>query len=715
MLRKTYLFAIALTLGLFARVSVAWGEYRGSDPFDNVMPSPFITSPNADKYPIGAYDLDYHVDVSLTSDKSWFAGAAQWLVAQAWDILSHIGMLLIDAVAWAFDVNFITGPNGMLPAVHEAMLYLHENVVDQRYVGIAIGLLGVWGGFKALSSPTEVLSKFATSFFCTLVVLALIYQPTGIYKTGVEMVNDVSSGVMSTLTPGQEADDGQRAARDHLHQMIIQRPWAVLEFGGLQHCVDTGDLDEDGYPKNVNKFARTKGEKVCRDHMERKGGYGGYADRFLSQAPGSEARAREYTALKDGKVPEAEGPNPISDCPRGDCSGAQSKIDEEKAIQQQFGDGYKVDKADAPAVDIMQQGGSGHRLTLAAIIIIGLIGILLLLARMVGVMLASEIASLALLAFAPIILLFGIVPAGHGVFKWWLKSLGLAMFIKLIVATILVVLLVVSMAFTAIAIKLDFMLVWAVQAGFYWLLYKKRSQIMSAFGGVAAQQMSKRGLSVAGIYAASRPYRALSRSFKRTGKKVMPGGGGKKGGGSRGGRSEDPEDQETAVGSSTSSAHVDRSGEGSASVHSDDVRSSRPTPDGDAPASDTNGHVRGPSGAPTPGEAPGTGGDSPVGSPRLVAASETTNGNGKHTDPVPPDRKKSKDDMMAEWHKERARERDEETYRWATIDMPAESQDAGKLHKDALWRLDRFRAERDAFGRELQKPPVMPPPPPKDI
>lgn len=699
----------------------AWAVYRGSDPFDNIMPNPFITSPDADKYPIGAYELDYHVDVGVVPDKSWFADAAQWFCAQTWDLLSHAGMLIIDAVTWAFSVNFITGRNGMLPAISQSTLYLHEHVIDQRYIVIAVGMLGVWGGVKALSSPTEVLSTFATSFACTILVISLIYNPNGLFGTMVNMVNDVSAGVMSTLDPSTDSSNGQRAAREHLHEMIIKRNWVVLEFGGLSHCVDTGDLDDDGFPKNVRRYAHTKGEKVCRDHMEQKGAYGGYADRFLAQAPASDAREREYHAMRDGKIPEAKGPNPITDCPRGDCSGAKSKMDEEKEIQAQFNGSYKVDKADAPAVDLMQQGGAGHRLTLTMIILIGMVGILALLARMVGVMLAAGLAALALLAFAPVILLFGIVPAGHGVFKWWMKSLLLATFMKLVLAIMLVVLLVVSMAMSAALTYVDYMVVFLVQAGFYWLIYKKRQTIVQAFGGAAAQGMSRRGLSFAGVYAASRPYRTLSRSFTKHNNKKVGFGGKKdddKSGGSGNqarGRNEDPGDQETAVGASHHASLGTTGGNGTVSVNTPRVQPSATTADGNTSTSTRNGNGS------TNGNGNGkivaasVANSTPSGSAAQPNGAKPSATPGQATDSTEKQQTASQSTPKPDKQPLDSPETDH-NHKWAVVQYPAGSATPQDLHQQSLWRLDRHTHKYDAFGRDIPRPdpPHTPPPPPKE-
>ena len=97
--------------------------------------------------------------------------------------------------------------------------------------------------------------------------------------------------------------------------------------------------------------ARPRADGLSRSLAARPRRAGGYAGRFLRQAPGSDAREAEYEALKNGQAPEDDP---------------------------QFR-GYAVDKADAPAVDVQQAGGAYQRLTLAIVVLSGSLGMVCLL------------------------------------------------------------------------------------------------------------------------------------------------------------------------------------------------------------------------------------------------------------------------------------------------------------------------------------------------
>src|SRR5262249_56291526 len=126
--------------------------------------------------------------------------------------------------------------------------------------------------------------------------------------------------------------------------------------------------------------------------------------RFLRQAPGSDARDAEYEALKKGELPPFAG--------------------------SQF-NGYKVDKSDAPAVDIQQAGGAYQRLTVTVVIFAGALGAVCLLGFLSLAVILAQVVALVLLGFAPIALVIGIFPGpGHDVFRGWLSKLATALFIK---------------------------------------------------------------------------------------------------------------------------------------------------------------------------------------------------------------------------------------------------------------------------------------------
>ena len=106
---------------------------------------------------------------------------------------------------------------------------------------------------------------------------------------------------------------------------------------GLRHCVDTDRLDEDGFPRPVGPHDPAR--DVCRDH--------------LAAGPRRPRRLRAAVPAPAGRARRSARPSTTR------CARARRPL-----IDRQFA-GYRVDKADSPAVDIQQAGGAFQRLTFA--------------------------------------------------------------------------------------------------------------------------------------------------------------------------------------------------------------------------------------------------------------------------------------------------------------------------------------------------------------
>ena len=511
----------AITIGW---VGLAWpgaeAEYRGTDVLGNIAPDSLLGDGSlADRHPLSAYSLDYHTDVGLTDLDGVPATIAHWAAAQLWSLTSFLTKTVIDLLTWAFSLDLLGGTAGLvdqgaLSPVSDAISSLYENVIGEAWMVAAILLAGIWGIWKALVQRryTETAGALAVSVLFVVLALFFVYQPERTIGQATEWTNTLSLAFLSGASRGTVDDPGQakRQVADQLFESQIYRPWVVLNFGGLRHCVDTDRPDADGFPRPVgpNDAARD----VCRDHVRRgRDGFGGYAPRFLRYAPGSDERAAEYEALKTGKIPEAGGPS-ISDCPRGDCSGSDQRSQDE--LERQFA-GVRMDKSDAPGVDIQQAGGAFQRLTLAIVIFAGALGAVALLGMLSLAVILAQVVALVLLGFAPIALIIGIFPrGGHEFFRNWLLKLATAIFIKALYSLVIAVVIAVSAALAAATESLGFLFAFALQGIFFWAIFLYRRQItarlVAATTGAAQDDRHPRMTVVQrGADAAMRPFGAL--------------------------------------------------------------------------------------------------------------------------------------------------------------------------------------------------------------
>ena len=486
-MRRVVLLALALIL-------IAWppaaGRYLGSDLVGNVSPESRAGGGLVDRHPLSAYALDYHVDVGVTEMDGVPPTIAHWAAAQLWNATSFLVKAVIDLFTWAFSLDLLSGAHGALAPVADAISSIYENVIGEAWMVAAILIAGLWGIWKALVQRryTETIGGLALSVVFVVTALFFVYQPERTIGEASRWTNTLSLAFLSGANRGS-LDDPEQAKRqvaDHLFETLVYRPWVVLEFGGLRHCVDTDRVDANGYPRPVGPHDPSR--DVCRDHVQPgRDGHGGYAERYLEQPAGSDERKAEYEALRDGEAPEDDA---------------------------QFA-GYRVDKADSPAVDIQQAGGAFERLTFAVIVLLGTLGAVVLLGFLSLAVILAQVVALVLLGFAPVALVIGIFPgAGHAFFRGWLAKLATAIFIKALYSLVIAIVVAVSAALAASTDSLGFLFAFGLQTIFFWAIFIYRKQITARLvaattGSGTSERLPKMPAIQRGADAAKRPFTAL--------------------------------------------------------------------------------------------------------------------------------------------------------------------------------------------------------------
>jgi hypothetical protein len=491
--RTAWALGLAVVLVLVAS-PVALGEYRGSDLLGNVSPQSQVAGGLMDRYPLSAYALDYHVDVGVTDPGGVPAMIAQWAAAQLWSVSSFLVKTVIDLFTWAFSLDLLGGANGALSPIAQAITGLYTNVIGQAWMIVAILVAGIWGMWKALVQRryTETVGGLALSVVFVVVALFFVYQPERTVGEASRWTNTLSLAFLSGANRGSLDNPAQakRQVADHLFETLVFRPWVALEFGGLSHCVDTRHLDADGFPHPVGPH--DPDANICRDHVRRNAnGFGGYAPLYLRWPAASKQRDQVYAALRDGKAPTV-GQFPIGP----------------HAIPA----GQRIDKADAPAVDIQQAGGAFQRLTFSLLVLLGALGAVVLLGFLSLAVILAQVVALVLLGFAPVALVIGVFPgAGHEFFRGWLARLATAVFVKALYSLVLAIVVAVAAALGSSTGTLGFLFAFGLQTIFFWAIFIYRKQLtarlVSATGG--HRRMPRMTVMQKGAHAATRPVTAL--------------------------------------------------------------------------------------------------------------------------------------------------------------------------------------------------------------
>jgi hypothetical protein len=474
-------FLVALGHPLASAASDLWGNVA--------PPSPLGSGGLFGRYPVDHYTLDQHFDavsVSLTGgvDVSGVPPMiAYFLAGSLWALTSFLANALISLFAFAFSLDLVngsqaTGGVGALAPVSQAIHSIYSNVFGGPWLVLAISVAGIWAMWRALVQRryAETAGALALSLIYIVIALFFVVEPGTTIGAASKLTNQMSEAFLAISDHGSPAG-GQQAKdddADQLFELLVYRPWAVLEFGGLEHCVLAGTGSEDSDPVSAPvrplstnpgrdaALARhlASGEEVTADGKVCVNNANKYASHFLRFGLETDERGAEYDALDHGdssKLPEA---------------------DTESA-------GYKLGVADKPATDQMEAGGQYQRLLIAIVVFVGELGAMALLGSLsVGVIMA-QVLLLFLLAFSPIALVAAAIPGrGHNFFKAWLEKLAGYLLRKAAYSLILAILLAVDGALASATSQLGWLMSFGLQGLFFWAAFLQRKTLADSLIGI---------------------------------------------------------------------------------------------------------------------------------------------------------------------------------------------------------------------------------------
>jgi hypothetical protein len=546
---------LAIVVGLGAAFVLLAHPLAGaaSDVWGNLGPSPQVGGEGiAGRYPLLNYSLDQHFDVISVSvigtdvDVSGVpAMIAYFLASILWLVTSFLANLLITLFSFVFSLDLLngssaTGGAGALAPVSRAIHSIYADVLGEPWLVLAVAIVGIWAMWKALVQRRYSETAGALGLSLIYVVLALFFvaQPGATIGSVSGWTNAMSGAFLSISSHGDtsSARQAKEDTANELFDLLVFKPWVVLNFGGLEHCVREGSGSEDSDPDSVavRPFSSNPARdaalarrlqagteiladgKVCVNNAAK------YAPHFLRYSLGAEEhdeRDREYEALNDGDA---------SDLPDAERTG------------------YRLGIADKPATDAMEEGGQYQRLLLALVLFVGELGAFLLVGSLsIGVILA-QVLLLLLLAFSPVALIAAVIPGrGHDFFKGWLQKLAGYLLRKAAYSLILAVLLAVTAAMQSATAQLGWLMSFGLQSLFFWAVFLQRKALTEGLVGIATgpgapgRDASLRLLS---LYAGGRIAGRLARPLRRGGGSVagrygrLAGGGGRDGGGAAGPR-----------------------------------------------------------------------------------------------------------------------------------------------------------------------------------
>ena len=185
---------------------------------------------------------------------------AYFLASVIWSLTSFLASALISLFDFAFGLDLVngsraTGGEGALGPVAQAIHSLYASVFGAPWLMLAVAVAGIWAMWKALVQRryAETAGALGLSLIYVVAALFFVAQPGKTIGAASEWTNRMSVGFLSVASHGDPSSGA--AAREggarQLFDLLIAKPWAVLEFGGLEHCVLAGTGSDDEDPVSV--------------------------------------------------------------------------------------------------------------------------------------------------------------------------------------------------------------------------------------------------------------------------------------------------------------------------------------------------------------------------------------------------------------------------------------------------------------------------------
>jgi hypothetical protein len=470
--RRRLVLLVGLTIGF---VLLAGPSAGANDVYSNISPAPQLPAGGlTNRYPLANYQLDQYfpgISVGLLSgvDVSGVAPMIAFFIAEVvWLITAFLAYAVITLFGFAFNLDLLNGNgtpgSGALTPVASAIHNLYTSTFGAPWLVAAVVLAGCWAMWKALVQRryTETAGALAVSLLYCVLAIGIVTQPQRTIGPASKLSNQLSTSLLSLTGQGSIGNEQQAktAASNQLFSFLVLDPWTVLEFGGIEHCTTSGSKSVAVRPLSANATQDTQlasqleaGTEVAAHGKTCINNRNKYASHFLAYPFQSKDRNSEHDALEKGDT----GKLPASDPAKST---------------------YTLGKADEPAAEAMGKGGQYQRLLLSIVIFLGEIGAFLLLGALALGVILAQLLLLLLLSFAPVALLIGIFPGrGHDFFRAWLGKLAGFLARKVIYSLILAVTLAVSQALADASSNLGWLLAFALQAAFLWMVFIQRERL----------------------------------------------------------------------------------------------------------------------------------------------------------------------------------------------------------------------------------------------
>jgi hypothetical protein len=510
---------VLTALGLTVAAMLVAAPLAHADVWANVGPGSSLAGLKGG-WTLGHYDLDQQFSAisagvfSGVDASGLLPMVAYFFAKEIWLFTAWMANLLIELFGFAFSLDLVngstaTGGAGALAPVSRAISSIYSSVFGGPWMVLAFSVVGFWAMWKALVQRryAETAGQLALSLAYIGIAFLFVLEPAQTIGAASHWTNEVSGAFLSIAKDGEPASqaEAKEAGADQLFGLLVAQPWAVLEFGGLDHCVKAGTGSEEPESVAVEPLSEgsarrleageqvSSGGKTCIDNLKK------YGPHLLRFEQGSKERAQEIEALLAGdssKLPDADP---------GKANGS-----------------YKLGPADKPAGAAMEKEGQYQRLLVAVVVFIAELGAFFLLGALSVGIVTAQVLLLLLLAFSPVALVAAAIPGqGHRFFKGWLAKLAGYLLRKAAYSLMLAILLTVCAAISAATSELGWFLSFGLQCAFFWAVFLQRRSLTEGLIGIVTGPGSPardRALDLLALYSGARLAGGATRPVRRAAK-----------------------------------------------------------------------------------------------------------------------------------------------------------------------------------------------------
>lgn len=443
------------------------------------------------RYPTSNYGFDVHIDTGITKIAGNFRALLAQIANAIWIALLFVLNLIITLLGWAFELNPF-GPGSAMRELSGALERFYRTFTRPWLVA-AMVIVGAAGAWRGLGRRDVAGALGGTILAVVLMVAALwvIHAPRQSVGKVAEISNQAAQSAIAAPRGSlrNPASSYAEATAEVWHAMTIPG-FAALNFSDVDWALRAPDSD----------VLAKADETVCLDYA------------YLRSLPPERVRRLFTSSL--GRIDCAEiaevAPVPRTNAEVWLRSSPGSRARD--ALWDEFGDRHPH----GSYLAIQGDAGAFTRLPLVAVIGLGLIGGIALLAWLAVRLLVQTAVAFVLVLMTPLALFlpaFG--EAGRRAFGFWAQTLAGALVAKLIYAAVLSVVLLATTVISGLVGGdggVGTLMSFLVMAGLWWAVFLKREQLVAAISLADGQEGGSGRLgSLAGLYGGMRIGQALAR------------------------------------------------------------------------------------------------------------------------------------------------------------------------------------------------------------